>query len=347
MTHPYDTLANREAPKTVWELATRYIAANPSVKSPHTKRLYENAVRHLDKFLGRVSTVADLTDETLTAYVRHREEKDGAKYATVEREANKIISLWRWAAERKWLCPPLVRVKKNTPPAPTAWNRKELALLFKGAREYRASVKGVPADIMFTAFLMLAFETGERLAALQDVRWSDIDLDNRWVIYRKETRKGRGKTTDNLQRISRKAVKVLRQLQEYTGPDKPRFVRNGLGDVPVVDGATKETIDGKVFPESDRGTLYYHMKRILASVGLEKDRRSMFHRMRRTHATFLYIAGGDPTASLGHYSDQMTRDHYLDKRYAHRGYGADLLYGGVGQLCRRAVRRVKIAIGLW
>ena len=48
--------------------------------------------------------------------------------------------------------------------------------------------------------LALAAGTGERIGALGQLQWSDIDIAGRWVTFRKETRKGRGSQRDNVQR---------------------------------------------------------------------------------------------------------------------------------------------------
>jgi hypothetical protein len=63
--------------------------------------------------------------------------------------------------------------------------------------------------------------------------------------------------------------------------------------------------------------------------------------IRRTHATHLYIAGGDATQSLGHESDAMTRTYYLDKSQIRTHHPADLLTVG---LLRRWWRKMKLAV---
>lgn len=94
------------------------------------------------------------------------------------------------------------------------------------------------------------------------------------------------------------------------------------------------------------GTWYYHLRAILGLAGLPTDRRSMFHRIRRTHATHLYVRGGDPTQSLGHASDAMTRAYYLDPRQANKGYAADLLQDSIPRRIYKRFKRLCAAIGL-
>jgi integrase len=83
-----------------------------------------------------------------------------------------------------------------------------------------------------------------------------------------------------------------------------------------------------VFPRLDRPAYYKHLQSVLKAAGMPYDRRCSFHKLRRTHATHLYIRGGDPTESLGHESDAMTRGYYLDKSQIRTQHPADLLTEG-------------------
>lgn len=46
--------------------------------------------------------------------------------------------------------------------------------------------------------------------------------------------------------------------------------------------------------------------------GLPSGRDCKPQRLRRSHATHLKAAGGDPTLALGHSSEEVTRRYYLD-----------------------------------
>jgi len=101
----------------------------------------------------------------------------------------------------------------------------------------------------------------------------------------------------------------------------------------------------KVFPQMHVTSIYGHLKLLLKATGLPTGRNCMFHKIRRTHATHLHIAGGDATASLGHGSDVITRGYYLDPRYIRGGHLADLM-GSPWALLVGLCRRLKTAIGL-
>ncbi|MEX2169515.1 MAG: tyrosine-type recombinase/integrase [Pirellulales bacterium] len=306
-----------------------YCENNPRVTSDHTVQLVRLGVTHFNDFLKRGGTLADLTPENLKAYKHHREMM-GRAARTIERELCKLSTLWRWAAEHGWIEAPRHSFRKIPPPTPTAWTRKELLALFKEATAYSVMIGGMPAGVVMVTRLRMLYETGERITATDKLLWSEVDLEGRWVTFKGENRKGGGTAKDNVQRFSRAMRRCLLDL-------KAEYVKRQR----YADGV-------RVFPEVDRTTMYYHMKRILSLAGLPTTRSCSFHKLRRTHATHLYVAGGDPTWSLGHESDQMTRGYYLDPKFMRSNFLSDLLVGNFAvRLFRRAYRRLKVILGLW
>lgn len=306
------------------ELWQTYVSENPRVRSEHTKLLMRITVTNYCNFLGRPATLADFSDRNFVAYAEYRKSLRMSP-RTIERELSKLTTLWRWAAIRGWCEGTHFTVQKCAPPVPTAWSPEEMELLFKTAAEYRSSIAKLPAHVVLVAALRLAYDTGERAGALLAVHWGDIDLRGRWVTFRGETRKGGVRAADNVQRFSRKtrqALVALKEAAKLVGRDEER-----------------------VFPKLHRTSFHYHLRQVLKGSGLPSGRHSMFHKIRRTHATHLYVLGGDPTQSLGHESDSITRGYYLDPRYARRGFLADLTSGLSGTVWR-LFRRLRSAFGL-
>jgi len=58
--------------------------------------------------------------------------------------------------------------------------------------------------------------------------------------------------------------------------------------------------------------LYKSYNRILRRAGLDTGRKSKFHKLRRTTATYLQARGIDAGLVLGHSDPRVTRDSYLD-----------------------------------
>jgi integrase len=70
--------------------------------------------------------------------------------------------------------------------------------------------------------------------------------------------------------------------------------------------------------------IYIRLKVIHRRAGVPTDRRSMFHRMRRTSASWYKAKGGDPSQLLDH-ADPKTTARYLDLRICQTKSAAELL----------------------
>ncbi len=64
--------------------------------------------------------------------------------------------------------------------------------------------------------------------------------------------------------------------------------------------------------------------KILDDAGLPSDRRSKFHKIRRTVATYYEAAGGNATVLLGHSSRKIT-EAYIDQRFVKTPQPCDLI----------------------
>ncbi len=246
----------------------------------HTRRTRE----HYRAVFRRFGDL-ELTDENLAVY-REQRLAHGLAKDSVRGELGRLMAYARWKGLN-----PKTQQPKKVRREPQAWSRNELRRLFKEARTTERTIYGIPGAIYWPAILGLAYDTGERITAIAALEWSDIDFDQRSVRYRAETRKG--SCADHQGTFSRGTRRDLLRLRGF---GKGRPFRLGC--------------------ESTRWKAY---TTLLKDAGLPSDRRSKFHRLRRTHATWLHWSGGDATASLGHSSSDITRDAYLDKRYTRKG----------------------------
>lgn len=216
-----------------------------------------------------------ITPESLARYRDRRLEQVARE--TVRGELAKLSAYGAWLG-----CD--VRVAKPPPVtrAPVAWTIDEVRRLMAEAERTKRSIYGLPGRVYWPALLSTAWDTAERIGALWAVSWPDLAPP--WLTIRAETRKGR--QADLRCRLRRYTVRRLAALREC---GRPRPF--GLGD---------------------RSTLWKSYGRLLADAGLPNDRRSKFHKIRRSAASHLEAAGGDATVLLGHADPQTTRRHYLD-----------------------------------
>jgi len=72
--------------------------------------------------------------------------------------------------------------------------------------------------------------------------------------------------------------------------------------------------------------LWIAYKRLRKRAGLPSDRRSSFHRMRRSVASHFEAAGGNATELLGHSDRRLTQRSYLDPRFCKAPQAVDRLF---------------------
>ena len=262
--------------------------------SKNTRRLFLIQFRHFAKFLGREPTLLDLTDDQVNEFLTAH--AIGRAVPTVNCAHDKLLALWRFAA-RKALVPNWPDVKRQREPEriPRAWLLHELDALLESCALQPGSITDVPANAWWLALITTAWYTAERIGALMALRWKDYA--DGWLTIPAEVRKG--KTRDKLHRLPSDAIQCLDAIRQ----------------------PTRELI----FPwPYDSGTLYNHFKVILKRADLPTDRKSKFHRIRKTSASYFQARGGNAQRLLDHHDGETTQ-HYLDPRVIGEQQGADLL----------------------
>lgn len=267
-------------------------------KSSQTVRLYRNTLANFDRFLHRPSTIDDLTEDTICAFMGWHTDR-GHSAHTANKDGGQLMALARLAFRKRVLeIEPDVSMLPAPVRVPMAWMPDELPRLFEAARLEPGYIDGVPARMWWRALFLVLFYSAERVAAVMSINWSNVNLQRGWLIIPAEFRKG--KRSDKAYQLPSVAVDALHTIL-----------------VPKRD---------KVFPwPHDIGTLYNRLKRINKRAGLPTDRVSMFHRMRRTTASLFKQAGGDPSELLDH-ADPKTTKRYLDPRLCSGKSAADLLF---------------------
>lgn len=266
-------------------------------KSELTRHHYRVQIRHFHRYLRRAPTLADLTDDGVARFLSWF--RKGRSPATVNKARNCLLAMWRLAARKTLVAVwPDVAPEPEPERVPRAWMPEELTKLFGACQLEEGEVGGVPAAKWFRCIHLCMWDTAERVHAVMALRWSDVDLANGWVIVPAEARKG--KHRDKAFSLHPDTVAALREIQE------PR----------------REL----VFPwPFDVSYLYVRYKKLLRRAGLPTDRKSKFHRMRKSAASYMEAAGGNATDFLDHSSRDTTKA-YLDPRICHRQQASSLLF---------------------
>jgi integrase len=253
-------------------------------RSKRTDQLFRYSIRLFGETLGRPATLDDLTDIAVSRHLQRLLEQN-RKPAGVNKERRQLVALWNLAAKKRLVDQfPVLPTVREPEQLPKAWTVEEMWRLRMACNMQPGVYHGVPARLWWVALHCVLFATGERIAAVMQLRWRDISGDV--VVFPAESRKGSKRAS-----VATLTPAALAALDEIRQPKREL-----------------------VFPWPFGGNYIYVVYRaILLRAELETDSRSKFHRMRRSHATHLKAAGGDPTASLGH-SSPVTTARYIDPR---------------------------------
>lgn len=252
-----------------------------------TDGLYFMAITHLSRFVGHDATVGDLTDDTLARYAFHRRSLQKAA-ATVNGETAKLRALWNYCCKRGILkLWPTFEDEPEPKRVPLAWLRPEMEALCRAAMRSKGYVGDAPYNEYFPALILTIWDTFERIGALRALEWQHLDERTGWLRIPSEVRKGRVKER-------------MCQL-------------NPLDTLPAVLRLRRYNRKFIFAWDKNPRYLYRVWKSILEDAGLPTDRRSMFHRIRRSCASHGKAAGLNVQELLGHDSPRTT-EGYLDPR---------------------------------
>jgi len=269
--------------------------------SPRTVTMIAQTIDRVDRFLGRPSTVDDLTDLTIAQFLRWRAQQPWKgrmpSAATVAKDRNHLASLAELAARKKLLGEfvAVARVKVPLRP-PRGYTVDEVSAMVRAGRHRYGMVGDVPAAWLWPSLIWAAWCTGERIGALLRVRWEDVDLDRASVVLRGEHRKDH-----------------LTTLERSLSPDLVAMLRP----------RAKPT--GLVWPWLDHrreNSIYASLRLLCAAAGVTPKG---FHSIRKASGSYVAAAGGDASEHLGHRNPKTTRDHYLDPRIIGRKSAVTLL----------------------
>lgn len=259
--------------------------------SPKTVALYGMLVDRLDAFLGRPATTSDLDDLVISRYLKWRATTPGWKGrlpspASVRKDRVMLQAVWTYAAKKRIAAefPELPRVKvPKKIPIGKAYPADEVAQLIRTAKRRIGRTGGLSSAWWWSTLLYMAYCTGERFEALTSLRWGQLDLDARRVIFLAGTRKGQ-----------------TRDIERQFTPDLAEMLRLHIGPP-----------DALVWPWDRKSRSHWASLRVLCRTAGVKYRG--FHGLRRTAASYAALAGGAAAATqLLDHSDPNLQKVYVD-----------------------------------
>lgn len=279
--------------------------------SEKTVRLYGWTIDRLEDFLEaeegrrRDATTDDLTDLTVVRFLRWRAKTPHngkvPSHGSVLKDRTQLVAIATYAA-RKRLIAEFLELPKMRPleRIPRAYTHAEVQALVRHATIRVGRIGDIPARWFWMTLPWAAWLTAERINALLSIRWQDVDLERRAMLFRAENRKGH--TRDIERSITQQLADLLGKRQGLHQPSDLVW--------PWVKHRTK-------------GALWSSLRILCKTSGVTYRG---FHGFRRSSASYLTAAGGDATEHLDHDRPSTTKKSYLDPSIVRRGpSAADLL----------------------
>jgi integrase len=272
--------------------------------SDRTTQMYGWTLDRFEEFLERPATLDDLDDAVAGRFIQWRKSRSKVSIATCVKDSVHLRSLWVYCAKKRlkksngteveW---PDYRNPVVPKPVPRAYTADELARLVAFAKRRRGYVGPVPAAWYWMTKLMAMYQTGERIGAVLEIRWREVDLERQTLTFLAQTRKGR-RATKTLPITER----LCQLMSHEVGPP-----------------------DARVWPWLDVRhplSLYNSMKGLCRSAGVEYK---SLHAIRKSTASYLKRSGISAREQLGHASDRMAELHYYDEEIVGRANHLDVL----------------------
>lgn len=242
------------------------------------------AMRHWSAFAGPAPL--DLIDRAaLARFAAHLLQFD--RPATVNKTLRHLLAVLRLAEEESVIaaCPRWQRLKEPRR-VPLAFTVAEFSAVLSEAVHQPGTIAGLPAGTWWGSLLRAAWYSGARIGALLAVTRADVLVDVPGFYVRAEAQK---QHADQFFQVDESTAASFRSLWE---PARPLF-----WPWPFL-----------------RGCLLKRFRRIIEAAGVPAEKGTgLFHRIRRSTASYIKKAGGDATAQLGHSTPTVTA-RYFDPR---------------------------------
>lgn len=253
--------------------------------SERTVTLYKYTIKSFSDHLGHAAALDDLNEISVAGFLLARSKTRSA--ATVAKDRAQLRALWEFACRRElkseW---PTIRSIRVPLPLPDSWTIEEFSRLLFTVQNEQGLIAGVPKRLYWKALLLVCYDTAERIGSVMQIRVSDVSSNS--VLFKAEHRKN--KTRDIIRGLGRDTHNAIHAI---------RFPERELLFP---------------FPYKNINYIYRLFGDILKKAGLPSNRRTKFHKIRRTSASFFEAAAPGSAQKLLDHSSPRTTERYLDPR---------------------------------
>jgi integrase len=290
MNRPYRAPLS-EAEGTIWNLIVKkYFPSNTAIRSEATVKQYVYAFKDFREVVGHEPTLADLTDDNVSALMHFVVQRRESAVATANDRAGRIRAFWTWAAKRRLVENyPTAQSLKEPRRTPRGWTQDDLTKIMAECDVVGGRIAGVPGRLWWLCLHLYLWDTASRIGEALAIQWSWLDAKTGLVDVPFDCRKGG--ESDAVYQLHPETLAMLERIRE---PQRKL-----------------------VFPwDRTHSILYRRYESLLKAAGLPHDSKCMFHRMRRSVASHLQAGGHNATAALGHSSAEVTKKSYIDPHIA-------------------------------
>ena len=283
-------------------LRTIYVPARIELARQYEAKLYSVAGK-FSSFLGRPAVLADLTEQTVCAFLGDYRRRWSARATNNQRQI--LLSIGEDAGERLLIAAPRRRGIRKLPEEvdpSEAWTAAHVGLLMVEASKSRGMVGAVPAADWWLSLFLCIYWTSARISSMLAVPSTAMDATGILVRRQKNHRPQWYPLPES-----------CREVIDRTRPETRRLIWE--------------------HPWHPR-TVWTKARTVIEAAGLPCPRtgRQLFHRLRRT--TITLCASVDPGVAqrtAGHADYATTLRHYVDPRLLSCRTAVDVLPNPLSQ----------------
>ena len=218
------------------------------------------------------------------------------KPPTVNKNLRQIAAILRFAQGQGEI-DVVPEIPENLP-MPRAFLLDEVSAIVSATQRVPGTIAGVCAADWWLTLVLVLYDSGGRIGAVLSTPTMNINLADGWIMLPPENQKQR--RGQDL-RLHSDTVAVCQRIW--------RADRELMWPWPY-----------------HKGVVHKRFRRILADANVStwKGTGSLFHRLRKSCASYSAAAGLDPVVQMGHSSASVTA-RYLDERIVKRTHAADVL----------------------
>jgi integrase len=264
--------------------------------SPKTLIQYDVSLGHWQRFAGQLP-LERIDSRTMASFAESL--LPGRKPSTVNKIIRHVMPILRFASEEDDIAkPPKFRKLRESKRVPLALTVAEFLAVLTEAEKQPGTVGGIPAPAWWRSLLCVDWETGLRITALLSVRCADVLVAQSGLYCRAEEQKD-----------------LEAQWYPLSTPTMANVAAIFSLDRPLL------------WPrEVKPATITRRFRKILDNSGIYAPKGSgmVFHRIRKSTASYLKAAGMDAQKKLGHSAPSVT-ERYMDPRIVGKDKPADLV----------------------